>query len=279
MALRSKFVSGRPRTYDCKKIFPGLKKIVKHPATKYGFDTPLWTSAKIHSVIKSELKLKISARSVRRLLQEIGLSYQKPEKRVFEQDKEIRKIWIEETWPRIKRKATQERAVVLFIDECSVSLNPNSGKTWAPLGKTPVIKVSSSRSSIPVISAISMTGRLYFTVPNGRVNADEFIKFIRKIVKQIPRKKVYLVVDNCAAHKAKKTTKFIEKTGRLSLHFLPPYSPDFNPDELVWAQLKQVDLAGHQARDKDELRNKTRSKLHSLQKRRRLTKKFVKPMS
>lgn len=276
ISLRSKIIPGRPRKYDCKKIFPGIRKLVKKDATDFGFDTPLWTSRRLQMAMSDHLKLKISGRTVRRVLAEIGLSYQKPEKRAYEQDKKSREIWINKTWPELKERARRERAVVLFGDECSVSLNPTNGKTWAPIGRTPVIRVSASRGSVPVISAITQAGRLYFSVQNGNINANSFIGFLRKLLAQIPRKRVYLVVDNCSAHRAKKTSEFVGRNPRLTLTFLPPYSPDFNPDELVWAHLKAHDLAGHGAKDKSELRGKTRSKMRRLQKKRSVLKNIVK---
>ena len=164
--------------------------------------------------------------------------------------------------------------MILFGDEASIALNPHAGKTWSKVGKTPIIRTTSTRGSIPVISAISPTGKLYFTLPKNNVSAEEFIKFLKQILKQIPRKKINFVVDNCAAHKAKKTLLFLEKNKRLELHFLPSYSPDFNPDELTWARLKGVELQAHQARTKRELRGKTLGKMRKIQKDKRGIKKF-----
>jgi len=65
------------------------------------------------------------------------------------------------------------------------------------------------------------------------------------------------VLDNCTSHNSKKTIDFVALNHRLELHFLPPYSPDFNPDELVWAHLKGKSLKAHQARTTVELRSKT----------------------
>lgn len=274
MKLRGKHPSGRPPKIDCKVLFPKITRVVRLPATEYGYDSPLWTTKRILAVLKDELDIEISRATLHRMLQGAGLSYQKPERRAFEQNPTARRHWLEKTWPELKTKAKNERAVILFGDEASIALNPLSGKTWSKVGKTPIIKTASKRGSIPVISAISPTGKLYFTLPKKNISADEVIKFLKQILKQIPRKKIYLIVDNCRPHRAKKTASFIEKNGRLRLHFLPSYSPDFNPDELTWARLKGVELKAHQAHNKVDLRCKTLGKMRKIQKDKRGIMKF-----
>jgi transposase len=60
---------------------------------------------------------------------------------------------------------------------------------------------------------------------------------------------IFLIVDRGPAHRAKKTTAFVETLGgKLRLFFLPPYSPDRNPDELVWKHLKADRVAAAQFR-------------------------------
>jgi transposase len=68
----------------------------------------------------------------------------------------------------------------------------------------------------------------------GGVNADVFIEFIKRLMVGATHP-IFLIVDRGPAHRAKKTKAFVETLGgKLRLFFLPPYSPDRNPDELVW---------------------------------------------
>jgi len=274
--LRSRKSSGRPKKIDCIEFIPKLKKVISRPATAFGFENSLWNCSRVQEVITQELGYKISITTVWRSLKDIGLSYQKPERRALEQDPKLRKIWIDQTWPALRKKAKKQRAVILFQDESAVSLSPVLGKTWARIAQTPISKVTAKRGTISVISAISATGRLYFTIPKGNVASGEFIKFLRQILKEIPRKKIFMVVDNCSSHKSKKTTYFVASIDRLDLVYLPSYSPDFNPDELTWAHLKNVKLKQHGAKDKADLRRKTLGKMRSIQKDKPLVKSFVK---
>lgn len=275
-ALKGRKSSGRPRKIDCREFSPKLTRIIKYPATKFGFESPLWTCMRVRKVIKSELGIRIGRSTVWRALRETNLSCQKPERRAFEQDPVARKQWIEKEWPKLKIKAKRQRAVILFEDESAVALNPTIGTTWGKVGKTPIVFTTANRGSISVISAISPSGRLYFTLPNATVASEEFINFIKQILREIPRKKIYMVVDKGSSHTSKKTRDFVASIDRLDLVYLPSYSPEFNPDEYTWEHLKTVKMKTHTSRTKRDLRRKTLGAMRSIQKKRRLVKSFYK---
>lgn len=274
--LKGRKSSGRPAKIYCQEFFPKLKKIVRKPATRFGFASPLWNSKRLRQVIASEYRIKISQPTMWRALKSIGLSYQKPERRAFEADDESRKIWLEEFWPKIKKKAFKERAVVLFEDEAAVSLIPNLGKTWAKIGRTPLVKLTGNRGSVSVISAISTTGKLYFKVPPKTVASAEFIEFLKQILNEIPRKKIYMVLDGGPTHKSNMTKNFVKSVPRLQLIYLPAYSPDFNPDEFTWERLKGVEMQAHTQTTKARLRAKTMASMRSIQKKTDLVMSFIK---
>lgn len=275
-ALRESKSSGRPKKIDCRVIAPKLFKILKKPATQFGFESPLWNCPRLIRVLANELHVKISKSTLWRTLKDIGLSYQKPDKRAMEQDSKLRREWVKKTFPALKKKAKKQRAVLLFEDEASLSLNPTVGKTWAKIARTPSIRITSKRGSISIISAISPTGKLLFTIPKGNINSDAFIKFLKQVLKEIPRKKIYMVVDNCSSHKSRKTLDFLRLNPRMEVIYLPPYSPDFNPDELTWATLKRVEMTAHQESTKHGLRKVALGKMRKMQKKKSMIKAFIK---
>jgi transposase len=119
-----------------------------------------------------------------------------------------------------------------------------------------------------LISAITAKGRMRFMVKaTGGVNANVFIEFLKRLLVGETRK-IFLIVDRGPAHRAKKTKAFVESlAGKLRLFFLPPYSPDRNPDELVWKHLK-ADTAGRMVvTDSTEFKTKVVSSLRSLQRK------------
>jgi transposase len=61
-----------------------------------------------------------------------------------------------------------------------------------------------------------------------------FVRFLRKIRLAYPRKRIWIYTDNLLAHRSRKTREFLEKHPAIELKFLPPYSPDLNPQEQWW---------------------------------------------
>ena len=272
--IRSKRSSGRPKKVDCGELAPKLTKILQRPATKYQFENSLWTLARVEKVLKTELGYKLSRSTIWRSLRDIGFSCQKPERRALEQDPIARRHWMTHEWPKIRQRAKKQRAVIFFEDESTVSLTPTVGRTWARIGLTPVIRVTGNRGSVNVISAVSLGGKLLFKVPKGNVNSDEFINFLKQILREVPRKRILMVLDRGPSHRSKKVASFVESTGRLELHFLPTYSPELNPDEYVWERLKKVELKAHGLKNRTELRSKTIGKMRGMQSKKALLKSF-----
>ena len=119
-----------------------------------------------------------------------------------------------------------------------------------------------------LISAITSKGHMRFMIKEkGGVNADVFIEFLKRLLAGAARP-IFLIVDNGSAHRAKKTKAFVESLGgKLLLFFLPPYSPDRNPDELVWKHLK-ADTVGRMAvTSKSDFKKKVVASMRSLQRR------------
>lgn len=244
------------------------------PATRFGFENPLWTCRRIKEVIRKELGLSVSVPTVWRALRNLKLSCQKPERRALEQDPVARARWLEEEWPAIRRLAKQERALIFFEDEAGVHLTPTVGRTWGRVGHRPSVPVTGRRGCISTMSAITPDGRLFFMIPKERVNAQVFISFLKALLKEYPRRRIFVIADQASSHTAAATRNFVNGRKRLRLFHLPPYSPDFNPDEHVWDHLKNHSLAAHNARDKTALRAKTTRALRNMRTRQSLVRSY-----
>jgi len=252
-----------------------LMKNLKKDATRFGFETPLWTTKRVGALIKKETGKKLHHSNVWRLLKRMGLSNKKPEKRAAEQNPREAKRWLKEEWPKILAHARRWQAILYCQDEAGVSLVPVLGKTWAKKGKTPVVKLTGKRGGICISSAISPKGRMIFRIEKGRVTADTFVDFLEKIRKHHPRRKILVVTDRARPHIAKKVRDHAEANKKsFALYYLPPYSPELNPGEHVWGYLKGKKLKSHIAMSKEELVAKTMACLQSIQHRPSLIKSF-----
>ncbi len=272
--LKSKKAAGPEFKFAAKEI-EKLLKVLRDDATTHGFETPLWTCKRIRDVMKKITGKKLHTTNVMRLLHRTRLTPQKPERTAIQKDDEAVERWLREEWPKIKAHCRRWQAMLYFQDESGVSLTPVMGKTWAPKGKTPVVKVTGARGGLCVTSAISPAGKMVFRIEKEKVNAKKHIEFLEQIMKQHPRRKIIVIEDRAPAHRAKKVQEFIQKhKKRLAVYFIPSYAPELNPDEHVWEYLKAYQLKAHQAKTTEELKGLVKRKMQGIQRRKGLVNSF-----
>jgi transposase len=169
---------------------------------------------------------------------------------------------------QIKKIIKNKKAILYFEDESSIDLSPVLGKTWGPIGKTVIQKVTANRGSVSAISAISSSGNLIFNIHKAgkRFGADDIVKFLETMLNHHPRRNLVVVMDQAPCHRAKKVKSFVATQKRLNVFYLPPRSPEYNPDEKVWSHLKHHELKSHAAKNTNELRQLTRQKMRSMAK-------------
>ena len=143
-----------------------------------------------------------------------------------------------------------------------------------PVGQTPEVKNTGARFSVNMISVVSAKGALRFAVYEGNTNAATFIDFCKRLLHDAPGP-VYLILDGHPAHRATATKEFAASTeGRLKLFFLPGYSPELNPDEWVWKNVKHDRIGKTGVTSKQDLKAKAVGALRRLQKRPGLVRAF-----
>jgi transposase len=268
-SLQRRPTSGRPRKLVSLSK-RNLKKIVLAPASTYGFETDLWTVSRLRTVLVDKFGQDISADTVWRRLREAGLTWQVPERQYFQADPAERNEWLEEMVPEIRRIVDKYDAILYCQDEASVSLTPFLGKMGAERGRPRKVPVTGSRASIAAMSALSPQGKLVFQLYQQRIASAEVIAFLGQLLKHHRSRHVVVVMDQAPPHTSKKTQEYIDSQDRLFVFYLPPYSPDWNPDEKVWNYLKHQELKAHRAKNKQELFELTKHKLESMSKNKEL---------
>lgn len=230
------------------------------------FDTPLWTRRMAGEVIERVYGVTYSVESVGRLMREkMKLSVQRPARRATEQDPEAIRHWLVEEYPRIAKRARDIGATLYFGDESGVRSEHHAGTTWSARGETPVIEKTGKRFALNLISAISPDGSMRYMQVDGRMNAARFIDFLKRLIKG-RKTPVFLIVDGHPSHKAKVVREYVRSTdGQLELFFLPAYSPQLNPDELVWNRLKNHYTGRRAIHTFTELKRVVHSALRSMQ--------------
>lgn len=237
-ALRSSKASGRPPKLPGAALQKIYSLVVGRDPRQLKFPFALWTRSMVRELIRREFDVRLSDVSVGRLLHKLGLSPQRPVRRASQQKQPLVVDWMAKDFPEIKKMALEAGADIFFGDEASVRSDYHSGTTWAPRGKTPVVVTTGARFKVNVISAISPKGELRFMATENNVNGIVFCEFLSCLLADATAP-VFLIVDNHPVHRSEKVQKFVAETkGKLRLFHLPPYSPELNPDELVWNYLK-----------------------------------------
>lgn len=268
-ALKTGARSGRPPKLNGRMIKYIYDRVTDGDPRQLGFEFALWTLPMISVLIRNEFGIKLSRWSVSRMLKQMGLSVQRPVWRAWQQDPVAARRWQSRQFPVLRAYARRIDAKVYFGDEAGIRSDHHSGTTWSPTGRTPVIKATCARFSCNMISAVSPRGDLRFMVTEKRMNAALFCEFIDRLMHGEDGN-VLLVVDGHPSHKAKKVHKHIKRyKGRFHLYLLPPYSPELNPDELVWGWVKNHKIGrDNSIVDKSSLMSAARSALASLAKQR-----------
>jgi transposase len=229
---------GRPALLDGKKLNWIYKTVVDKNPLQMKLPFTLWTAKMIGTVIEKKYAIALSKASVCRLLNQLGITPQRPVWAAYQQKPEAVQKWLKTEYPKIRAKAKKEKGEIYFADEAGVRSDFHAGTTWAAKGKTPVIQTTGARFSFNVISAVNAQGEFRFMVVKGSVNSKVFCGFIKRLTTGTS-KKVFLIVDGHPTHKSVAVRELLETLKKkIELHFLPPYSPELNPDERVWSDLK-----------------------------------------
>jgi transposase len=252
-ALRTKKTRGPKSKLSDGQLSQLYRLVVGNDPRQLSFGLALWTRGMIQELIFRQFGVRLSLVSVGSVLANLGLSPQRPLYRSYERDPEKVRKWKEETFPQIQARAKKEGAAIFFADEASVRTNYHAGTTWAPVGKTPVVSGSGRTRSISMVSAVSPRGELHFQVHETGIKQEEFLEFCKMLVTDAGRP-VFIIMDNSQVHRAKILKAYAEESGgMLTLFFLPPYSPDLNPDEWVWKNVKHDNLGRASVKNESEL--------------------------
>ncbi|MFZ6023891.1 MAG: IS630 family transposase [Bacteroidota bacterium] len=215
----------------------------------------LWTREAVQQMIFEKYGIELSRWQVGRYLKSWGYTPQRAISKAFEQKAEQVKNWLEQEYPCIKRNAVKENAVIYFGDETGMRSDHQAGRSYAPKGETPVIKRTGQRFSLNMISAISNKGHLQFMIIDGRFNSEVFQVFLQQMIKY-SRQKIYFVTDSHPAHKTKKLNEWLSvNKEKIELFFLPPYSPELNPQEYVNQDMKTNIIGKKRPINKAQMRN------------------------
>lgn len=247
-----------------------LADIRAHTPEEMGLAEALWTREAVGDLARCRYGLDRSRWVWGRWLKAQGFTPQKPARRAVEQDPEAVRRWLEEDYPRIEAEAKAEGAEVHWLDEAGLRSDCQAGRGYAPEGQTPVAPVSGNRFGVNFVATLTNLGVMRFMVYAGSLTQAVFIAFLSRLIGSAGRK-VYLILDGHPAHRGKKVREWVAaRAERVRLVYLPAYSPELNPVELLNNDVKANAQRSGRAGDGEELAEKLRSYLRATQRVARL---------
>lgn len=237
-ALNEGSRQGRPKKINGDDLKWLYDAITMGNPLNYQFSFCLWTLNTIRILLEKERNIKISKSSLSRLLNNLGLSSQRPLYKSYKQDPKKITEYLTNNYPKVVEEAKKHKARIYFVDEAAFSSDAHRGTTWGKKGKTPIIKDSGSRFSFKLISAVSARGDMHFEAIEKNMNSNKFIDFLKKL-RSDAACPIFVIADNARYHRSQLVQSFLEQEqGNIMMAFLPPYSPELNPDEQVWNHAK-----------------------------------------
>ena len=252
-----------------------IKKTIQDKSpNQLKFPFALWNRRAIQDLIRYLYSIEMPIRTVGEYLKRWGYTPQKPLKKSYRQNPKAVQKWLDEDYPAIQKKAKLEKAEIHWGDETGLCNDSYHGRSYAPKGKTPEIRVHPRCQRVNLISSITNQGKVRFMVYNDRMNSQTLIKFMKRLIKDSTRK-VLLILDNLKVHHSYLVQDWLkEHEEEIEVFYLPTYSPELNPDEYLNCDLKAGVHSGPPAKNKDELKKKTISHLRKLQKMPKRVRKY-----
>jgi transposase len=227
----------------------------------------LWTREAVAQLIERRYGICLSVWTVGRYLARWGFTPQKPVRKAFEKNpREVRR-WLEEIYPEICKQAKKEKAVIYWGDEMGLRSDHAVGRSFGRRGNTPIVPGTGQRFGCNMISAITNRGRLNFMVFKERFTAKVFMDFLKRLVRQETHK-MFLIIDRHPVHRSGAVKKLLEENSHMvRIFFLPGYSPELNPDEMLNQDVKSNAVGRRRAHNQSELVGNVRGFLRSRQRK------------
>lgn len=175
-----------------------------------------------------------------------------------------------------QKNVTRRRAHLVFLDETGFSLDPTVRRSWGLIGQTPIHQHAARHwKKITAIGAITISPQrrrldlFMMLIRAGSITQDEVLAFLNDLLRHL-RGHVVVVLDRLSQHRSRVVREAMDRRRRVTLEYFPPYAPELNPVEYLWAQLKGHRLSNHGLRTLEALESGVCEEARSLRRDRNL---------
>ena len=230
-----------------------LRQAVAASPGDYGFARPTWTQELLCQALGERTGVRVSQATMSRLLRDIGARRGRP------------RPVLRCPWPKARQRQRLRRIhrlvarlpaneVAVYADEVDIPLNPKIGYDWQLRGQQKRVLTPGQNVKRYLAGALDVrSGRLRWVTATHK-RSGLFIALLRHLAGMYPQARVlHVIVDNYSIHRSRQTRLALAGMPRVKLHFLPPYSPTFNPIERVWLDLHAEVTRNHRCRTMEGL--------------------------
>jgi transposase len=245
---------GHGRFLDAEQEAEARDLIRRHTPDALELPFALWSRAAVRELILRRFGVQLAVRTMGTYLARWGFTAQKPLRRAYEQDPAAVRRWLRRDYPEIAARTKAEGGAIFWGDETGLRSDDVRGRSYAPRGRTPEVRVNHKRAGLGLISAVTNRGELRWMVLDGAVTAPSLLCFLARLVRDAGQK-VFLILDRLPVHRSAKVRAWLAgREAEIEVFYLPGYSPELNPDEGVNGDLKQAVTGKPPARSKAQLK-------------------------
>ena len=220
-----------------------LRRMIIAGPESCGYDTGVWDGALVQDLVRARFKVTYSVSHVRAILHRLKLSVKKPKQLLSESSEALKRKWLRKELPAIKLAAKADNGVVAMEDEAGFKRAGTVHATWGPEGEDVEVKSQPGRVNCRVFGMTTLDAsapEFSFRFESEYFNGETFIRFLEQVTDRYSGRgqKLHMILDGAPCHSpAKKWAA--DHSSQISLHFLPPYSPELNAQEQVWRITKK----------------------------------------
>ena len=226
--------TGRPPKVD-EDVEEELRRVLEAPPTEEGYEATRWTTPKLAEHLKKKLGTDVHPETVREALQRLEFSWKRPRRDLPDDPDYAEHIAeIDQAIANVGPETT-----VLFEDETELRRFPPLRQAWMPRGEQREVAVPESNDKFALYGALDVLEGKTITKPYPKGRSDHTKSFLREVLSRVDGK-ILLIWDRARWHTSKAVEGLIDGYDRLSVLLLPKRSPEDNPVEDLWRELKSV---------------------------------------
>jgi len=243
-----------------------LRETVLHSTpVDHGYDTVLWTRKRLAELLNQHYGIWVAEYTVGLHLHALRLSCQVPCYRASTPDPAQVAAFLDVKFPKIQKLAENIGAEIAFEDESGVAVMTRSGRTWGEVGEAPKVGATDRRGRYHVLSIVTAEGQWRYSLEENNIDGKRYIEFLQQILRGRIRP-LMVIADNASFHRSAEVCHWVRAhRAQIRMFFFPTHSPELNPDEQVWNEIKHRRLGKQPIKNKLDLKKRLRSALKSLQ--------------